>query len=775
MKNLLLALTGLCCLHASAQISFTGSSSAASIPNNAPARIVDSNLVVTSSVSLDGARVSISANFASGDVLGFANGSLPSGVTGSYNSTSGVLTFTGTATAAQYQALLRTVTFNTTASSTSQRTVLFNLGTAISYSGNGHFYEFISGSFTWTSAKTAAAGKSLLGLQGYLATITSQGENDFIQQKLTGDGWIGASDDYSYINAATGTTTYANQTGSEGKWYWVTGPAGEIGTQFSNNNGTPSSVSGRFMNWNSGEPNNSGSNEHYGEIYSSTGTGKWNDLPNSSTLGYVVEYGGLSSDPVVDLTHSRNITMVATQLTTTASSVPYQLKASATFVDQNLLLYSSGNITDMRVTISGNFQTGDALSYTGSLPSGITGGTYNSSTGVLSFSGTTSAANWQALLRTVKFNSTSTSIGNRSITFSAGNQVAFTNGHFYEYVSTTSNWTTAKTNAAAKTYMGLTGYLATITSSAENDFVRQKLSADAWIGASDDYSYINAATGTTTYASQSTSEGNWYWVTGPAGEIGTQFSTGNNSPVAVSGRYNNWNSGEPNNSGGENYAELYSSGSVGKWNDLGTSSSLGYVVEYGGLASDPLLVLSANRTMSITSVLPVTGLNYTASKAGNTTLMSWSTSFESNTDRFDVLRSNDGLHFSKIGTVAAAGNSAEKRNYSFADVNPMAGDNYYRLQQFDLDGKSVFTEIKHLLYNFQLMELSPNPAITSIVVTSNIGVQPKELKIMDLNGKVVLRTMLNESRQYVSVMSLPRGIYIAEIPADKASVRFIKD
>lgn len=774
MKNLLLALFSIGCIKASAQISFTGSLTTTSIANNAPAQIVDSNLVISSSVSLDGARVSVSSNFASGDVLGYS-GSLPSGVSASYNSTSGVLTFTGTATAAQYQALLRTVTFNTTAASSSQRTVLFNLGTAISYSGTGHFYEFISGSFTWTGAKTAAAGRTLLGLQGYLATITSQGENDFIQQKLTCDGWIGASDDYSYINAATGTSTYANQTASEGKWYWVTGPSGEIGTQFSNGNGTPASVSSRYMNWNSGEPNNSGSNEHYGEIYSSTGTGKWNDLPNSSTLGYVVEYGGISSDPVVDLTHSRNITMIATQLTTTASSVPYQLKASATFVDQNLVLYSNGNITDMRVTISGNFQSGDVLSYTGSLPSGVTAGTYNSSTGVLSFTGTTTSANWQTLLRTVKFNSSSTTIGNRTITFSAGNQVSYTNGHFYEYVSTTASWTTAKSNAAAKTYMGLNGYLATITSSAENDFVRQKLSADAWIGASDDYSQINAATGATTYANQTAAEGNWYWVTGPVGEIGIPFSTGNNSPVAVSGRYNNWNSGEPNNSGTENFAELYSSGSVGKWNDLGTSSNLGYVVEYGGLAADPLVVLSANRTMSITSVLPVTGLNYTAGKAGKTTSMQWSTTFENNTDRFDILRSADGLHFTKIGAVSAAGNSSVKKDYQFSDPKPLSGDNYYRLQQFDLDGKSVYSEIKHLLFNFQLMELSPNPAITSIVITSDIGVQPKQLRIMDLNGKVVLRATLNESRQSISILSLPKGIYVATIPADGTSVRFIKD
>jgi hypothetical protein len=62
------------------------------------------------------------------------------------------------------------------------------------------------------------------GLQGYLATITSQEENDFIEQKLSADGWIGASDDFEQINIAAGSFLYADQGEAEGRWYWVTGP-----------------------------------------------------------------------------------------------------------------------------------------------------------------------------------------------------------------------------------------------------------------------------------------------------------------------------------------------------------------------------------------------------------------------------------------------------------------------------------------------------------------------------------------------------------------------
>ncbi|MBM3276220.1 MAG: lectin, partial [Candidatus Sericytochromatia bacterium] len=90
-------------------------------------------------------------------------------------------------------------------------------------------------------------------------------------------------------------------TGSgEGIWKWVTGP--EAGTPFSL---LASPLGGQFANWAPGEPNNAGG-EHYAEFYSGN-AGRWNDLPNGVGLSYVVEYGGMPGDPVVELTGSVTI------------------------------------------------------------------------------------------------------------------------------------------------------------------------------------------------------------------------------------------------------------------------------------------------------------------------------------------------------------------------------------------------------------------------------------------------------------------------------------
>jgi hypothetical protein len=258
-------------------------------------------LVDVDSTTMNGARVVIGAGFRSTeDQLRPASGTNSDGISYSYDAAKGVLTLSGTATIAQYQAALRAVQYNNTSDNpdVTPRTITMTLGNvvALTFGGINHYYEVVTGPASWTAAMAAASSRTFQGLTGYLATITSQTENDFIQQKLTADAWIGASDDYLYINVATGTTTYANQAAAEGHWYWVSGP--ERGTRISDNNGSPVTVSGGYAYWNAGEPNNSGG-ENYGEIYSTgVAPGRWNDLPNSVSLAYVVEYsdaGGVAS------------------------------------------------------------------------------------------------------------------------------------------------------------------------------------------------------------------------------------------------------------------------------------------------------------------------------------------------------------------------------------------------------------------------------------------------------------------------------------------------
>lgn len=257
-----------------------------------------------------------------------------------------------------------------------------------------------------------------------------------------------------------------------------------------------------------------------------------------------------------------------------------------TKVDPNLTISSNGSITGFRVQISQSFSsgsTGDQLRSTATLPSGVSVSTFNATTGILAFNGTTTASNWETILRGVEFKSTASSCYalQRRVTFVAG--TVFYNPlteHFYEYVSSSGSWTTSKSTAENRSYFGRAGYLATMSSEAENNFIWKLMSSDGWFGGSDEVSQVNAAKGTTAFASQSAVEQKWHWVTGP--EKGTQFSNGSTS---VTGQYSKWAGGEPNNSGGEHYAQFYSANS-GSWNDLPNTNLPGFICEYGDMPGD---------------------------------------------------------------------------------------------------------------------------------------------------------------------------------------------
>jgi hypothetical protein len=243
-----------------------------------------------------------------------------------------------------------------------------------------------------------------------------------------------------------------------------------------------------------------------------------------------------------------------------------------------------------------------------------TGYTMTSNFTRISFTGTQATIN--TVLSSLQVNTGSTP-GNLYIAVTATeNPVGYfylpSNGHFYRPISTGAFYTSAKAAAAATTFKGQTGYLVTITSADEDAFIYNNVpQSQIWFALSD--------------AAQ---EGFWRIDAGP--ENGTLIKTANGQFTGnLAGQYNNWASGEPNNSGGEHYAVTKWNGS--QWNDLPNNFSCPYVIEYGTW-TDP-----ANQTFTqfytgfvthqiacspATSPTAPTGTNGSRSLAGTVSLSS---------------------------------------------------------------------------------------------------------------------------------------------------------
>lgn len=112
--------------------------------------------------------------------------------------------------------------------------------------------------------------------------------------------------------------------------------------------------------------------------------------------------------------------------------------------------------------------------------------------------------------------------------------------------------------------------------------------------------------------------------------------------------------------------------------------------------------------------LPVILTSFTANlQTNNQVKVTWSTSQEINSRRFDIERSSDGVTFKTVATKAAAGNSSIPVSYTINDdvTSVSAPIVYYRLKQIDLDGKYhtskvVSIKLKKTAGDFTV---SPNP------------------------------------------------------------------
>ena len=186
------------------------------------------------------------------------------------------------------------------------------------------------------------------------------------------------------------------------------------------------------------------------------------------------------------------------------------------------------------------------------------------------------------------------------------------------------------------------------------------------------------------------------------------------------------------------------------------------------------------------AALPVDLLSFSARTLSNGHVqLNWSTVSESNNAFFNIERSPDGINFESIGTREGAGDSEDILEYSFLDIYPQDGQNFYRLRQNDFNGEFEYSEVvrvyvakgendnRYLLYpnpvsraeNLTLAYQVKEPEILSIEMVSPNGTRTYSatLTIDSLQGEVELPTA-----------RLSKGLHFLRIREESGKVLTLK-
>ncbi|MEZ5025325.1 MAG: lamin tail domain-containing protein [Chitinophagales bacterium] len=170
--------------------------------------------------------------------------------------------------------------------------------------------------------------------------------------------------------------------------------------------------------------------------------------------------------------------------------------------------------------------------------------------------------------------------------------------------------------------------------------------------------------------------------------------------------------------------------------------------------------------------LPVELTEFKANCEDMSIKLNWTTASEKNSDYYEIQRSSDGIHFTTIGKIAAAGNSNEIRHYEFLDKNPTIDANYYRLKQQDIGNatptlsyvvKSSCDDMEDNLID--VFYNTYNGITFNIFSTKN---EKMDISVFDISGQLLYQENRQINNGYSTFSlnmknQLADGIYIVKI------------
>lgn len=157
----------------------------------------------------------------------------------------------------------------------------------------------------------------------------------------------------------------------------------------------------------------------------------------------------------------------------------------------------------------------------------------------------------------------------------------------------------------------------------------------------------------------------------------------------------------------------------------------------------------------------------------------WKSAKEVNSDFFDLERSEDGVSWTQVTTIKAAGNTSNTQEYSYIDSN-LPGTRtsnkifYYRLRMVDLDGSFAYSDVRGVNFTRSKAEeyltVYPSPTANRLNIDMSSFTLDNgdiSLEIYDQLGKrVMTKDIIGTGIELIDVSDLPASVYVLKVTQD---------
>jgi len=171
-------------------------------------------------------------------------------------------------------------------------------------------------------------------------------------------------------------------------------------------------------------------------------------------------------------------------------------------------------------------------------------------------------------------------------------------------------------------------------------------------------------------------------------------------------------------------------------------------------------------------VLVITLAEFTAVKNNCFANLNWKTSYELNSEKFEVEVSSDlNTSFTSTGTVAASMNSTTIKNYKFGYAMETGVQYYFRLKMFNKDGTFTYSEIRKLscMDVKTQIAIAPNPTVDMFKI-SGMEKGRNTILIYSNDGKLLNTQVVKNTVHSVDMSSYASGLYMVRVINENGSI-----